>query len=339
MRKAIVVTVSVCCILFLYAFMVSPVSARVGGLALYDEPAPGDSLQTETALVKADTSSFKRDTTSAKADTTKPYQIADSTYLEQLTYNREDSPAAKAFPTANPFYLKLPSIVQREVKLDSTGRYVIVREIVNGKDIKIPIKMPLEEYVKQRSQSDYNQNFQDMVTKEDAGRKKKDDLGELLGSFTNIDIPVPANPVFSIFGPPRINLVISGGVDIRAAFRNTTTDQSTISALGNSRNEPDFAQEVQINVNGTIGDKLNILADWNTQRTFEYENQLKIKYTGYEDEIVQSVEAGNVSLATSSSFVSSSSALFGIKAGFQLGPLKLTAIASQKKGELPGSLL
>jgi len=70
-------------------------------------------------------------------------------------------------------------------------------------------------------------------------------------------------------------LSISGAVDIRAAFRNTTTDQQTISAYGNTRNEPDFAQEVQINVSGTIGDKLNILADWNTQRTFEYENHFE----------------------------------------------------------------
>jgi cell surface protein SprA len=83
-----------------------------------------------------------------------------------------------------------------------------------------------------------------------------------------------------------------------------------------------------------IGDKLNILADWNTHRQFEYENQLKIKYTGYDDEIVQSVEAGNVSLSTPSSFVGSSQALFGIKAQFQMGPLTLTTLASQKKGQI-----
>ena len=91
---------------------------------------------------------------------------------------------------------------------------------------------------------------------------------------------------------------------------------------------------MQVNVNGTIGDKLNILADWNTQRTFEYENQLKIKYTGYEDEIVQSVEAGNVSLQTPSAFIGSSQALFGVKAKFQAGPLTLTTLASQKKGQI-----
>ena len=106
---------------------------------------------------------------------------------------------------------------------------------------------------------------------------------------------------------------IGGAVDIHGAWRNETTEGVTASRLGNTRNEPDFKQQVQINVSGTIGDKLNINADWNTERTFEYENQLKIKYTGYEDEIIQSIEAGNVSLQTSP-LVGGSEALFGIKA-------------------------
>ncbi|MDD8017499.1 MAG: cell surface protein SprA [Bacteroidota bacterium] len=328
-RKVFFIVISTFVLLCAYALVVSNVDASALPFAHQGTDFFGSDSTKKTELPL-----IKKDTVLVKSDTAKVYLLRDSTYLTQLTLTREQSPAAQAFTSANPFYLKSPPVVARIVQLDSTGRFVIIRETMNGKDIRIPIKMPLEEYVKQRSQNDFKQNFSDMVTKEDAGKKKKNDLGELLGSFTNIDIPVPANPVFSIFGPPRINLVISGAVDIRAAFRNTKTDEATISLLGNSRNEPDFAQEVQINVNGTIGDKLNIVADWNTQRTFEYENQLHIKYTGYEDEIVQSVEAGNVSLTTNSSFVSSSSALFGIKAAFQIGPLKLTAIASQKKGQI-----
>lgn len=298
------------------------------------EPAPvGPSVSVPVWSADTTADSTVVDTTAMKADSG-AYVVRDSTYLQQLQLRREDAPAASPFTLQNPFYLKDPSIVVREVSLDSTGAYVIVRETVGGKDIAVPVKMPLAEYIRQRSREDIRKNFAELADKEDEGKKSKNDLGDLLSSFTNIDIPVPANPVFSIFGPPRINLMISGAVDIRAAFRNTKSDQQTTSIFGNERNEPDFAQEVQITVNGTIGDKLNILADWNTQRTFEYENQLRIKYTGYEDEVVQSVEAGNVSLSTNSPFVSSSSALFGIKTGLQVGPLKLVAIASQKKGQI-----
>ncbi|MDP1676894.1 MAG: cell surface protein SprA [Bacteroidota bacterium] len=325
-RKAFFIGLTVFAVVFVFAFVVSSAKANGSAVPVIEHRFfAQDSIDSDTAGVKTDSTIVKE------------YKVQDSTYLEQLTYRRKDSEAAQAFPPSqNPFYLKPPAIVFQSVQLDSTGEFVIVRQMVNGKDVRFPVKVPLEEYVRQRAASDIEKNFSDLVLKEESAKvsKKKDDLGDLLGAFTKIDIPVPANPVFSIFGPPRINLTISGAVDIRAAFRNTTTDQQTTSAYGNTRNEPDFAQEVQINVSGTIGDKLNILADWNTQRTFEYENQLRIKYTGYEDEIVQSVEAGNVSLSTNSSFVSSSSALFGIKTALQIGPLKLTAIASQKKGQI-----
>ncbi len=59
-----------------------------------------------------------------------------------------------------------------------------------------------------------------------------------------------------------------------------------------------------------------------------------MQYKGYDDDIIQSIEAGNVSLTTNSSFISSSAALFGIKAALQFGPLKLTTVASQKKGQI-----
>jgi cell surface protein SprA len=255
--------------------------------------------------------------------------------IKQFTYRRTDQPQVSLFqPRIHPLFLRPNSTVyRREVNLDSTGTMVIIRETVAGKDVKIPLVVPLSDYIRLSFAAAEQSGFEELAHRYKA-REKKDELTELLGSVTNIDIPIPPNPILSLFGGRGINLRISGAVDIRAGFRNQQTQQSTISALGNVRNEPDFNQDVQINVNGTIGDKLNINADWNTQRTFEYENQLKIKYSGYDDEIVQSVEAGNVSLATPSSFVGSSQALFGFKAAFQMGPLKLTTLASQKKGQI-----
>jgi cell surface protein SprA len=272
------------------------------------------------------------DTTMA-GDTTQ-IEVVDSTArVTHFLHRRHDPVFANGIALwASPFYLKYPTQYRREISLDSTGRIVTIRETVLDKDVKIPITMRLEEYIEERSKLELERRWQTLASdyrpaQEDEG------LESVFGQFTNIDIPVPANPFLSIFGPPRINLRISGAVDIRAAFRNQKSDQQSVNIFDQVRNEPDFNQEVQINVNGTIGDKLNILADWNTQRVFEYENQLKIKYTGYEDEMVQSVEAGNVSFGNLPPLVGSSQALFGIKARFQAGPLFLTTLVSQKKGQ------
>lgn len=280
--------------------------------------------------------SSQRDTSAKKSEDSTWVVYLDSTArLSQWKYKRRDNPHVDFFPDrVYPLFARPgPTRLRHELQPDSFYTTFRFRESIEGSDVKIPLGLSLKEYIAARRRYEMRKLFADEARRPKALAGKRD-IGDVFSSFTKISIPIPANPVLSIFGKPEINLQISGAVDIRAGFRNTKSDQTTANVLDQTRNEPDFNQEVQVNVNGTIGDKLNILADWNTQRTFEYENQLKIKYTGYDDEIVQSIEAGNVSLQTPSSFIGSSAALFGIKAKFQAGPLSLTAIASQKKGQI-----
>lgn len=254
--------------------------------------------------------------------------------IQQFLYVRKDKIAADGeYHHTYPLFLADPPIVRYRDELDSTRFVYRLRCLVGDADVKVPIDVPLETYTELRLRQTIRKNWESMV-QPSLSDEKKAGLAEIMGKITNIEIPVPKNPLFSIFGPNIIRLQINGGVDIHAAFRNTKSDLFTASPLGQSRNEPDFKQEVQVTVNGEIGDKLKIKADWNTQRTFDYENQLQVRYQGYEDEIVQSVEAGNVSLETGSSLIPAGQALFGLKAKFQFGPLRLTTIATQKKGQV-----
>ena len=224
------------------------------------------------------------------------------------------------------------SILSRNVQLDSSGTEVIIKENIAGHPVREYLELPIDEYIKLKLEA-IKRDLWEQKAYEYKLKDTKKDLAQLITDITNIEIPLPSSPLLSIFGPPHIKLNIAGQVDIHGAWRNETTTGITTSALGNTRNEPDFKQQVQINLNGTIGDKLTLGADWNTERQFQYENQLKIKYTGYEDEIIQSIEAGNVSLQTSP-LVGGSEALFGVKAQFKMGPFSLTALASQKKSEI-----
>ncbi len=225
-----------------------------------------------------------------------------------------------------------PSYYRRTVQLDSTGQYVLIKELVNNNEEKIYLKLPIEEFISLRLDA-LNRGMWEKQAYAYEINESEGDLGKFLSDITNIEIPLPSTGVLSIFGDPKISLRINGSVDIHGAWRTETTEGLTASRLGNTRNEPDFSQQVQISVVGKIGDKLSINADWNTERTFEYENQLKLVYTGYEDEIIQKVEAGNVSLQTSP-LVGGGEALFGVKSTFKMGPFTLTALASQKKGEV-----
>ncbi len=253
--------------------------------------------------------------------------------LKYFHYSRADKPYVRlSNPKESKFFIPLGQLREKKIEIDSTGKFVTVKEYIAGQQTKILLTMPIDEYINQRIENRNRKLWEDEAYQYELKDTKKD-LSKLITDITNFEIPLPSVGVLSIFGEPKISLKIGGAVDIHGAWRNETTEGVTASRLGNTRNEPDFKQQVQINVNGTIGDKLNISADWNTERTFEYENQLKIKYTGYEDEIIQSIEAGNVSLQTSP-LVGGSEALFGIKANFKMGPLTLTTLASQKKSEV-----
>src|SRR5690606_14199707 len=252
--------------------------------------------------------------------------------IKYFHYQREDVPYVKLERKKTSKFFAQPSQKTRTIQIDSTGKYVEIVEKVGGQQTKIILRMPIEEYIELRLALRERELWEERGYKYELKESQKG-LAELIKDITDFEIPLPSVRVLSIFGEPKRSLRIGGAVDIHGAWRSETTEGVTASLLGNTRNEPDFKQTVQINVSGTIGDKLNINADWNTERTFEYENQLKLKYTGYEDEIIQSIETGNVSLQTSP-LVGGSEALFGIKAQFKMGPFSLTTLASQKKGEV-----
>ncbi len=254
--------------------------------------------------------------------------------IKNFTYELKDEPQVPILaPQFHPLFLKPPAVVQWSTKIDSVGSNVSVHETVGGADVRAPLSISFPEYIKWSLEENARKLKADRARYYDVGEGKKDDFAALMSSVTKIEIPIPANPVFSIFGKPQISLNISGDVNIKAAYVTTKMDQSTISTLGNTQSEPDFGQTVRLNVTGLIGDKLAINANWDTQSTFDYENRLSMVYTGYDDEIVKKVEAGNVSMTTPSTFVGSSQALFGIKTLTQVGPFSLTALISQKKGQ------
>ncbi len=275
------------------------------------------------------------DTSHAALEAIRALPRDSSARIAQFTYVRKDKPVVDGtYHKNHPLFLSVPSIVKYQSVLDSSKWVYRLHRTIGEYDTYIPTDIPLDEYTSLRLKQAVRVNWESMAQFYQLQAEKKTTLGDLLGKITKIEVPVPKNPIFSIFGQNIIRMIINGAVNIHAGFRNIKSDLFSANPLGQSQNIPDFRQEIQVNVKGEIGDKLKIDADWNTQRTFEYENQLHVKYQGYEDEIVQTVEAGNVSLPTNSAFFGGGQALFGIKAQFQMGPLHLTTVATQKKGEI-----
>ncbi|MFM8437696.1 MAG: hypothetical protein ACKOAX_04420, partial [Candidatus Kapaibacterium sp.] len=240
-----------------------------------------------------------------------------------------------AFPsTFSTKRLGLPSGLEILRTLDSSATKVRVQGRIQGVDLGVPLELSLDEYLDERQKQISRRVWDSLITVYDLKRALSgDQLSKLLSQATNIAIPLPPNPLTSIFGKPEISINVNGEATLRGGWRWETQNLGNSSAFGQGQSSPIFTQDIQINVSGRIGDKLRLGTDWSTRRQFEFDNRFRIGYDGYDDDIIKKVELGNVQLPSQSSFISGSQALFGVRADFQFGPLFLKTIASQRRGE------
>ncbi|MCS6989196.1 MAG: cell surface protein SprA [Chloroherpetonaceae bacterium] len=262
--------------------------------------------------------------------------LSDSTTrVQQFRYRRVDAPYLSPIEQKT-YALFLPKVsAERKVVLDSAMTRVRISETIAGFEVRPAIELPFETYKKLRYQATVRDNFRQIIGQQSFGASR-DALADVFSKITKISVYVPGgeSALFAtLFGPPTVSVQVAGNIDIKASYVSEQSEDPVRRASGTSSMAvPNFDQQVQMNLTGTIGDKLTITADWNTERPFQYENQLSIKYKGYEDDLVQSIEAGNVSLTLPTSLIGSSQALFGIKAQFQIAGLNLIAVASQQRG-------
>ena len=115
----------------------------------------------------------------------------------------------------------------------------------------------------------------------------------------------------------RASLSLNGNVTINGnmIFQDQELVRSTLNQTQNTHLE--FDQKQHLNIQGKIGDRITVNMDQDSERDFQWENNLRITYDGYEDDIIQKIEAGNISLSLPSTkyvtFSGKNQGLFGIK--------------------------
>jgi len=213
---------------------------------------------------------------------------------------------------------------QRSVSLDSSGTFYTLDDApyTDG-----PMRVDADVYRRESYRSNLRENWGTLIEQRRRQRAERGGFG------VSMTVPGGRQSAFTtIFGKPQVDLRVNGQADINAGFQYSKNDR--LGTTGDATQlDPSFKQDLRLGITGTIGDKMKINVDWDTNNQFDYQNQLKLEYTGYEDEIIQSVEAGNVILETPSQLISGGQSLFGLKSTFQLGNLQLTTIASQQEGQ------
>src|SRR5699024_86403 len=163
------------------------------------------------------------------------------------------------------------------IRRDSLGNFHS-RRLLYGQPVALPYVMSFEEYARRHRRYVIDENWSE-ISRQVELEQSADEVLDF-----RVDVPGGEESVFStIIGKTEVNLRINGtaNVNIGASIRKTETPG--IPADQQRQIDPIFDQSLQLNVQGTIGDKLSIGTDWNTERAFDFMNRGSVVYWGYED--------------------------------------------------------
>lgn len=136
-----------------------------------------------------------------------------------------------------------------------------------------------------------------------------------------------------LFGNGKVDIQPQGNVDVTAGYQGQNVKNPTLPEKARRNGGFDFNMAAQLNVIANIGDKMKFPISYNTLANFDFTNQLKLDYTGTEDEILKRFEAGNVSFPLRSNLIPGAQSLFGVKTQLQFGKLYVTGILANQKSQ------
>ncbi len=230
----------------------------------------------------------------------------------------------------NPFDLDDPSIIEQNIEYDpESGQYIITEKI--GDDyFRMPTYMTYEEYMEwstQKQQTDYFRQLAGITSNKNGASGLADPLEK---------IEIERDLINRLFGGTKVDIRPQGNIDLTFGMDFQRVQNPNLTLRQQKQGGFDFDMAIQMSATGQIGEKLKLGFNYNTQATFDFENQMKLEYASdnfSEDEIIKKIEAGHVSLPLRGSLIQGAQSLFGLKTELQFGRLRLTALASQQKSQ------
>ena len=257
-----------------------------------------------------------------------PFKVEDDTIPDSLLNTRWKIQLTQPYSLSDlyqsPLDLQRPDNMKYEVVYNDTLNRFVIGNRMGNTWLSAPIMLTPEEY----------NSWTEMNERSAFFRKKNDEIYQTKGKekFDFSDMHFDLGPAEKIFGPGGIRVRTQGSAELKLGMNKKSIDNPSLPIRNRKTTMMNFDEKINLNVNGKVGDKVNMNLNYNTDATLDYDAQnMKLKYDGKEDEIIKLVEAGNVSFPSNSSLIKGASSLFGVRTDMQFGKLKLQMVASQKK--------
>lgn len=301
---------------FLFAFTAPRAARNQLGVPHFDFLMPKFEEQTSNFQLAAAPGSTFRSSLVAGPDSTKPIKERFDDFINNTN--------------SNPYDLRDPKAVEQKVEYDPvTGMYVVTEKI--GDDFfRAPTYMTFEEYTKWRDRKQQQEYFDRLQGVASAGKKSTGSV-DPIAKFN-----IKNSLIERLFGGTTVDIRPQGNINLTFGYNYQKVENPILTLRQQRQGIFDFDMGINMSAQGKIGEKLNLNFNYNTQATFDLENQMKLNYDtkGFsDDEILQNIEAGNVSMPLRSNLIKGAQNLFGIKTELKFGHLRTTLLAAQQRSK------
>ncbi len=222
------------------------------------------------------------------------------------------------------FYFNDPPNITRQIEYDPvTGQYIFTNKIGDF-TYRDPYTM---------SQEQYFEYYQKKALKDYWKERRDASMGNTDGNQLIPTIYVGGKVFDKIFGSNTIDIKLQGSAEVTFGLKNQRRRDPSLTISQQRTTNFDFDENIQLSASANIGEKIQFRLNYNTETQFSFENKFTLKYEGDEDDILQLLEAGNVSMPLRSTLITGTQSLFGFKTKLKFGKTTVTAIASYQESE------
>ncbi|MCS7018220.1 MAG: cell surface protein SprA [Cytophagales bacterium] len=211
-----------------------------------------------------------------------------------------------------------------KIELEPNGQFYKLQQQIGNFNYRIPARAPFEQVERARS-IELSRNYYRTLSRAADGTDPVKS-GRLIP-------PIKLPPLADrLFGGSTLDIQPNGNIVLDLGGKWQRIENPQILLRQQRNGGLFFDQQIQLNMVGKIGTKLNLNFNWDTKSSFQFENTFLTGYTAQEEDIIQEVKVGNVSMPVSNGLITGAQNLFGVKTRLRFGKLWINAIASQSRG-------
>lgn len=235
---------------------------------------------------------------------------------------------------------EIPALaIERKERIDFPNRKIIISTEVAGQQLHPDVIVSFDTYMHNMQRVAFRKSLNTHIKQ--TTQQTQVSTSGLIKEFV-LELPQIAIPktVQRVLGTKAGRLNLDGTQKITLGVSSTKRKQIPIYETNKkSTFDIKMEQETNLRLSGTIGEKIAVNLKYNSKQDEQLfdPNNINVKYTGDEDEVIRSIEAGNITLSLSGSryisYSTSSQGLFGVTSKFKYGNLDLSVIASKEEGQ------